>query len=174
MFFLAGRACGACTNKPPNSRYVAPSGDDAIAAGASCTWRCNDGYFQDVEAGECLPCTVQTSETCGPGFIYSPCSPLEDADSSCSQECDADALGKPGGNSDETSEWVWTTFDEEDGSLLVQNPAGGLDGQPNVGCMWRCRDGYVLKEVDEWVMLEGADGAGVGGGSGTISFCVLA
>jgi hypothetical protein len=35
--------------------------------------------------------------------------------------------------------------------------------------MWRCRDGYVLKEVDEWVMLEG-----VGGGSGTISFCVLA
>jgi hypothetical protein len=151
---------------------VAPSSEDAILTKASCLWKCNEGFYMDIGSDECRACSVMTSDTCCPGYIYRPCSTFENKDSTCSQQCDAAALGKPGGDSDETGEWVWTTFSEDDGTVLVQNPDGGTDGLPNIRCMWRCRAGYKLHEVDEGILLEGAEGGGGGVGRAKISFCV--
>ena len=89
-----------------------------------------------------MPCAA--SIECSPGHILTPCSPAMGLDASCTQACDAQALGKP---SDATSEWVWTTYGD-DGLTIVENPTGGQDGKPNVGCIWRCREGFVQKTLD--------------------------
>jgi hypothetical protein len=65
------------------------------------------------------------------------------------QECNSEDFDKP----TEGSEWVWTTYGVADtGEYLrghsspgvVQNVLGGMDAKSNIGCMWRCREGYVL------------------------------
>jgi hypothetical protein len=171
------RACARCTNKPEGdtSYYFAPEeGSQAKAAGMWCTWRCVNGYFADTGSEDqgCKPCTEMTAETCRPGFVHKHCSSESNEDASCSQPCDAEALGKPGGDSDETSEWVWTTYmtgeeEEEDteslgGTRLMMNPTGGLDGRPNEGCMWRCKAGLRPKVIEDY-----------GSGSASpLTFCV--
>lgn len=146
----AHRPCAACTNKPPNSVYVFPS-EMAIISGEECTWQCDGGYYLPPGGGqECVPCTPISELQCRPGFVLAPCSPAMGLDASCTQACDAQAEGKP---SDSTSEWEWTMFGE-DGLTIVVNPAGGTDGRPNVGCLWKCRDGFTLRTVD----------VGIGGG----------
>ena len=65
-------------------------------------------------------------------------------DASCSLPCDGEAMGKP----QEVAEWVWTKYGGAEGSEVVENPAGGTDGLPNVGCMWKCKEGYTLQQVD--------------------------
>jgi hypothetical protein len=97
------------------------------------------------EEGDCLPCTVRTSEDCKPGFKLRFCSNVENSDSSCSKECDASAFGKPQEtmSQEPTSEWLWTINDYSGvAARVVFNPLGGSDGLPNVGCAWACRQGY--------------------------------
>lgn len=144
------RACAPCENKPNNSQYVAP-GTDARLSSEYCSWRCLPGYYARAGFTDgCEKCTPATSENCRPGFKLEQCSELLSQDLSCSQPCDADALGKPD-DGDETSEWVWTTISDDDGMTIVQNPQGGTDGRPNIDCMWRCREGYVLRQVDSGI-----------------------
>ena len=143
----AHRPCAACTNKPLNSMYVFPS-EMAIISGEDCTWQCSGGFYLAPGTQECKACTPveQLREVCVPGFIMTPCSPAMGLDTSCSQRCDAQALGKP---SDDTSEWVWTTYaEQQDGVNILYNPSGGSDGRPNVGCMWKCRAGFSMKAMD--------------------------
>ena len=65
-------------------------------------------------------------------------------DASCSLPCDGEAMGKP-----DMSEWVWTKYGGDAGGVeVVENPTGGTDGLPNVGCMWKCNAGYALQLVD--------------------------
>ncbi len=144
----ADRPCAPCTSKPErNSVYVHPS-DEALQSGIQCTWQCEWGYYARAgESSECVPCSGFTSANCGPGFKLQPCNTLQNVDASCSEPCDPDAYGKPVGN--ETSEWVWTTYSDRNDGTIVENPTGGLDGRPNVGCMWRCRDGYVRQTIIE-------------------------
>jgi len=191
------RACARCSNKPlgETSYYFAPeAGSEAKAAGIWCTWRCVAGYFSELgsdgqqqQQGEvCKPCTPMTAENCKPGFIHRPCSSETNEDASCSEPCDAEALGKPGGNSDETSEWVWTTLvtvegtggSNDAGRRLALNPSGGMDGSPNQGCMWRCKAGFRVKVISDYGK-EGSEGLGdsVGnvfseGSSAVLRFCV--
>lgn len=148
------RPCAPCTNKPANnSLYVSPveiRSNDAFETMKECTWTCEDGYYAraaDSDVQECVRCTNMTSANCGPGFMLAPCSSYFNVDASCSQPCSAaDSSDKPDDN-DETSEWVWTTYKGTSGEM-VYNPTGGLDGLPNVGCMWRCKTGYTLRTVD--------------------------
>jgi len=156
----AERACARCTNKPEGSTsyYIAPAGKEATESKLRCAWRCVDGYFADPGTSECKKCTEMTADTCKPGFLPTPCSSELNMDASCSRPCDVEALNKPGGNlmvdnADETSEWVWTTY-AQDGVTVVQNPTGGTDGKPNVGCMWKCKPGYMHRVLD--VGVEGA------------------
>lgn len=141
----AHRPCAACTNKPANSVYVFPS-EMAIITGEECTWKCVDGYYLAPGELECKKCTPpeELMQECTPGRKLTPCSPALGVDASCNEQCDAQALGKP---SDETSEWVWTTYGS-DGVSIVENPSGGSDGRPNVGCMWKCKTGFQLRVVD--------------------------
>ena len=149
----AHRACARCGNKPENSVYVHP-GADAISAGEYCKWRCLAGYYARPGSTDgCALCTATTSDNCRPGFSMVRCSELLGYDTSCSTPCDGKALGKPDDN-DETSEWVWTTFAPDGGASVVLNPNGGVDGKPNIGCMWRCKDGYTLREIDSGVSVE--------------------
>ena len=94
------------------------------------------------------------------------CSAFLNADASCLEECDSEAEGKPA----ENSEWVWTVLE---GSEVVENPNGGTDGRPNVGCRWLCADGFTLSVLDAG---QGTSVAMVaeGGSSVTpvLSFCV--
>ena len=160
-----GRPCSPCTNKPNHSVYVFPS-ETAILAGESCTWACAEGYFLPPGSSECQRCSPLSASECTPGHILAPCSPSTNTDASCDQLCDPQALGKP---SDETSEWVWTTYSDADALAIVHNPTGGTDGRPNVGCMWRCRQGFTLRQLD----LLGAGGGGGAGGEGSkVSLCV--
>lgn len=144
-------ACVPCTNKPEHSHYIPPPQPNSTV----CTWRCDAGYFSragDDDMDVCHPCTALTWENCKPGFVMTPCSLQGKYDASCSQACDPEEHGKPqglvanAGGESETSEWVWTTYDAR--GDIVLNPTGGYDGLPNVGCMWRCKDGYRLKVVD--------------------------
>ena len=157
----ADRPCAPCANKPENSVYTHPS-DAAANSGVACTWQCRWGFF--ARAGEtadrCEPCSRFTADTCRPGFVLTPCSPVWNTDASCSQPCDPEEHGKP--PDDETSEWVWTTYS---GTAVVRNPNGGLDGKPNVGCMWQCRPGYVLRQVDA------GQGVSVDSTAQRLSFC---
>ncbi len=81
--------------------------------------------------------------------------------------CDGKALGKPDDN-DETSEWVWTTFAPDGSASVVLNPNGGVDGKPNIGCMWRCKDGYTLREIDSGVSVESSSSSS----TMKLSYCV--
>ena len=146
----AHRPCSPCTNKPAlNSVYVQPS-NEALNSGVQCTWQCEWGYFArpgETKDNECQPCTQFTSNNCGPGFKLRPCSSLDNMDASCSEPCDPEEYGKPPGGNETNSEWVWTTYSPE--GTVVKNPSGGTDGLPNVGCMWRCKDGYVKRTIVE-------------------------
>lgn len=151
------RACSMCDNdperrKPANSSYTAPLDGNVVSKFAmQCQWQCTDGFFNrpGESGGVCTPCTVLTDKTCKPGFEMVPCSSLQNMDATCSRECDPEAVGKPPHN----SEWVWTTLS---GATLIENPTGfGVDGKPNVGCMWRCKDGYAP------VQLDAGEGTGV-------------
>jgi hypothetical protein len=77
--------------------------------------------------------------------MLSPCSTALNQDASCNTPCEAEAYGKP--EDGDASEWVWTKF-SSDGLTVVENPDGGMDGQPNVGCAWRCKQGFRLVEID--------------------------
>lgn len=100
-----------------------------------------------------------TSENCRPGFVLSFCSSIyNNRDASCSQACDPAEFGKP--DDDSVAEWVWTTYNTTTGEM-VENPTGGADGMPNVGCMWKCKQGYALRTMD----------AG-GGAEKRVSFCI--
>ena len=155
-------SCARCSNKPANSYYVGSSNDNVKAEFADkCQWTCADGFFSRAGSIEnvCQPCTPMTNHTCRPGFRMTACSALQNMDASCSQECDADAHGKPV----ENSEWVWTMqlHSLQDGNVVlateVENPTGGVDGMPNEGCLWRCKEGYALVELD------------AGGGTGVLN-----
>lgn len=144
------RACAACENKPNHSEYVMP-GADATVSSEFCSWRCLPGYYARAGITDgCEECTPATSENCRPGFKLEVCSELLERDTSCSAPCNADEHGKPD-DGDETSEWVWTTFAEDGTGTIVQNQQGGVDGRPNIGCMWRCKEGFVLRELDSGV-----------------------
>jgi hypothetical protein len=104
---------------------------------------------------------VYTSDTCPPGFIFTECSAVNNVDASCDQQCNDEDHGKPD-DLDETSEWVWTkrvtipsaAEGEAASTTLVHNldMANG-DSTPNMGCMWRCKDGYVLSIVGDGLPL---------------------
>lgn len=151
----AGRACAPCSNKPENSLYVS-AGDDAALSGQTCTWKCTVGYFYSDDEGSCVRCKEVNAGQCKPGFFLDLCSSETNEDSSCSRECDPDEFGKPL----DGSEWVWTTYASAFPGMgssssstqawhsspgVVQNPTGGLDGKPNIGCMWKCMQGYTLE-----------------------------
>ncbi len=169
---LEYRACAPCTQKPENSIFVPPS---SFASDVHCAWKCLPGFYSELGSYECKPCSVLTADQCKPGFVYTACSDFWHEDASCDTPCDAEALGKPPG--DETSEWVWTTYGGEDGVTLVEQtqlpqpsymPASETAGlnysalgyQCNIGCMWKCKKGFVLRSLE---LLEPGK---------TLAFCV--
>ena len=151
------RPCAPCSNKPSNhSVYVAPmdtgSAADAYATLQQCTWMCEFGYYAragESDVAECLPCTPMSSENCRPGFVRTFCSSYSNTDAACSQPCNrwdaSQPYAKPD-DGDETSEWIWTVYNSTSGEIMP-NPTGGLDGLPNAGCMWACKQGYSMRVV---------------------------
>ncbi len=155
------RPCAPCTEdmKPQNSTFVDAGGSFARGDRKPCAWRCDDGYYSPPGSETCIPCTVLTSGNCRPGYVPTACSAHLNVDASCTQECDAEALGKP---SAETSDWVWTLVDGASGALY-ENVASsnGADGRPNAGCMWKCKPGFVQRFMPT-----------AGDGSSGLNFCV--
>jgi hypothetical protein len=138
--------------------FVRPSSSSPSSSGVHCAWKCLPGFYSELGSYECKPCSVLTADQCKPGFVYTACSDYWHEDASCDTPCDAEALGKPPG--DETSEWVWTTYGGEDGVTLVEQtqlpPASektalnysALGYQRNIGCMWKCKKGFVLRSLE--------------------------
>ncbi len=85
------RACATCTEKPPNSIFVAGNYP------WTCSWQCNDGYFSSIgdrSTASCQTCTAWDAVTCPAGRIFRSCSEFLHSDSSCDDECDAVSFGK--------------------------------------------------------------------------------
>jgi hypothetical protein len=152
------RPCAPCLDemKPEHSYFVDSGGSYEAGTKKPCAWRCRDGYYSPPGSESCMPCTAMTAQNCGPGFVQRACSAT--ADASCAEPCDPVALRKPPG---EGSEWIWTVKHAAGGARVVAAPTPA--SEPNAGCLWRCKLGYVVRHMSV-----------VGEGEDPISFCVAA
>lgn len=131
------RGCGSCVGRNPEHSSLVADG-----SGAACSWSCDEGYYSSIFSdGMCEPCTNLNSTSCPAGKIFSRCSDFMHRDASCEEDCNAEEMLKPA----ENSEWILTTIDE-DYNVVAAEPFSTL---PNVGCLWRCSDGYRLERLAE-------------------------
>ena len=107
-----------------------------------CAWACNSGFYSqtalDASSSSCMPCTKYNATTCPAGYIFRSCSDSLSRDASCEEAC-------PQGDKPlENSEWVLTTLNSN--NQLIQNE--GNMKLPNIGCMWKCSEGYKEQKLE--------------------------